>query len=412
MVNAKTSFILATHSLLCFVGFASNVDSLSSESKNALDQWHLPAAKQFAFEALSEARQLGDQHGEATASYRLANAFQASENYQGASPHYQRALELADILQDTSLLAKVLCSFSAMKQTLGDLPSAKSNAEHSLKLAENIEDTLLQAFNYLRLGNILAEQEDWAEAISHYNRAIALSQSFGNEALEAGARQNLSEAFAYNQNWELAEQQSLEAIALRIKLSDEYHINKCFENLLAQKLRKKDIDAFLAVQQRFLETLKSEEMRMTVETTAALADMTIEQQDLISAYKRWIAGTVGACGLIALLLLLQWIRYRKLQKHLNERLEKSALRILQMESASAKHSLSERVKPLKEHSNPMLVNCYLMLSVGYSRAELSELFGRDRTTIHRWIEQMSKLLNVEDVQSDALEYGQKAKAVL
>ncbi|GEM_PF-6988242 len=405
MANGKTFYILAIHSLLAHSVAVGSVDSLLTASKKALDSGKIIEAKQYGFEALELAKERGEDAEEATASYRLANAFQASENYQSAEVHYNRALELADIVGDSHLLAKTLTTFGIMKLKVGDVQDAQLGIEHALRLAEELKDSTILMFCHLHHGRIFHYQENFEAAVASYQRALELAERNGHEAVVAGCHQNLSEAHASLGRWDEATASARKSIAIRIRLRDEYHLGKSYENLIYQQFERGDGVESLRTLAELLDVFADSEMQLSEETASATSELLTElSEDLSSAQNtvKWLFAFVGLCLLLSIILSWRLIQERKTAR---KKLERTALRIRQMESAIPKGTLKQRIEPLRKHTNPLLATSYLMLSVGYTRPELTQIFGRDRATIHRWLEEMSRILKVKDVPADARSFG-------
>ena len=388
-------------SLWGFSTYATTIDSLLRASVDALEYERLTQAKQFAFEALQLAKVQANDSAIAHASYRLANAFQASENFQAASQHYSRAIELADILADSQLLSKALLTQGSMQMKLDQHRDASMSMAHAERISRASEDQYMLMHIGIHKGNLAYETGEYEAASRHFQNAHHLSLEHGNPALRAKLLQNMSEAEAKLLHWEIAERHARAAIAIRLELKNEYWLNKSFENLFFQQLERGDMEALLDSQEEFFHMLHQSGMTTT-------AEMAEQQHVIMSRLRAWTAEQRKqviwlwlAAGAVGMIIAGMAIWLQKYRKRIHEQRERLAMRIRQMEMAGERPNVKQRIESLRAHTNPMLAACYLLLGVGYSQAELGRLVGRDRATVHRWINEIGRVLDVEDPRKDA-----------
>lgn len=421
MGNAKAVYLCIILSGLALPKWAST-DSLIQASFDALNSGRAGEAKRFAQDAMTRARSAGNDSAYNWATFRLANAFQASGNYQGASPLYQALIQNADIQGDTKLLTKALTHYGALLVATGKYLDGENSIQQAVDLLKSKHDRSELAVCYSHLGNSRYWQEDYHEALDFYKQSLQLADSSEIRPLMAANLQNIGQVHADLEEYQKAEEHTRQALAIRLKLGDAYHVNQCFQNLLYLHVNQEHWQEALAVNAEFYETLETHGMMLDPEQVEPQAYVLSEiRQAYDRETQRWLLAIISLAALIAVFItgvLWRWRVLRKRAQTLEYQLAATKLatqnhhapkNVKDVPTHPSGLSFIERVHPLLTHKNELLAPCYTLLAAGASITHIARTLNRSRRRIHQYIQDIAKLLDIapEQVKEDALYYGRQ-----
>lgn len=395
---------------------AAAVDSLLRESTNQLNAGHAAHAKQLAEQARKTAQENGNAYWVTLAAFKLANAFQASTNFEAATPLYQEVIQQADIRQDSLLLAKALTHFGLMQVRMEKYQDGQSSIEHAIRLLQLCRDTYELAFCHSHLATSHYLNGQYKKAIQHFEMAEELAKTQGLTVVMASSYQNLGQAHAELGNDSQAVTYTLQAVELGIKLGDVYYVNECFKNLLYLQDSRENYDRVLATNQALFDTLQAHawaldpslcepQSYLMGEVRAAHSRL----QQRASLYQ-WLLAAIAALAGAA--LVWQRARHRRRWQAINDR--SSHLRTIPRDPSSLAYhglpTLEERTRPLLEHSNAFLLPCYTLLAANVSISQIARSIGRSRKRTQQYVHMIAQVLNIppDQVREDALKHSRSS----
>jgi class 3 adenylate cyclase/tetratricopeptide (TPR) repeat protein len=127
-------------------------------------------------EALHLAEVLGDPTGLVSCHARLALAWTNRLRFDRGLEHAERALAIAQEGRSPELVPVALDALKQVELQIGDFPSAESHAYALLPLAERRGDLWSAQFCHLELGMIKVAQARWDEATSHLEEGLEVNR--------------------------------------------------------------------------------------------------------------------------------------------------------------------------------------------------------------------------------------------
>jgi tetratricopeptide (TPR) repeat protein/transcriptional regulator with XRE-family HTH domain len=195
-----------------FPGHAITIPSAMSGFMRARGDWVKSAALHRA--ALTTAREVGDQRGQASALDELGVVEWLTGDYTAAAASHQQALELYQNLGDRRGQAYALSHLGVVQQLTGDYRAAGTSQRKALELYRDLGHLRGQAF---ALGNLAAAERlagDYSGAAASGQQALALFRNIGNAYGQAFALANLGELHRLTGDYSAAAASGQQALAL------------------------------------------------------------------------------------------------------------------------------------------------------------------------------------------------------
>lgn len=410
-MEAKKAVFGLFISILSGIGQAAELDSLLLRSNRELNAGRVAEAKTLADEALHMAEHAEDRSGIARATYHLANAFQASENYESAVPLYESVVREADIMRDSLLLSKALTRYGLMRINMKQYNLGEGNITYAIKIVEALRDTLSLSYCHQYMGASKMLQERPEEAVTHYDRALKYALLFDDMTLIAGCYQNLGQVYAEINQFDSASLYTGKAIRLCLKLRDEHYIHQCYKNLMYIYDNQQAIDSVLHTELEYFNTLQQAGFLVDqdmLEPLAYLTESILESYDNIRTRlhdmeDKLRAYTYVLYALAVLTLILAAALVAVIRKNRTGRTADEAGQI----PMAVNGTLEARIQPLLGQKNKMLAPCYALLAAGYTITRIADIMNRDRTTVSHWVKEISTILGIppEELRADALKYA-------
>jgi len=410
-MEGKKAILLLAISGLSYMARASGQDSLLARSNRELNAGRLHEAKVLADEALRHAERSGDRMALARASYHLANAFQASGNFQGAAPLYDRVVREADISQDSLLLSEALTRYGVMKIKMRRYHEGEANIMYAIHIAQALHDTTALAYCYQHLGNSSYAQDQWEDALNFYQKSLGFARSKHLTTVVAACLQNIGQAYEGMGRVREAKAFTKRSLAIRIARGDEYYIHQCYKNLLYIHYNQQAMDSVMQTELAYFGTLERQGMEVNdhmLEPLAYLTESILESYDTLRSQLHAMEQQLQTYSYLLLalgilILVLSGVLVVALRK------AKRARAMLETDQPAfvVNSTLGDRIKPLLKQKNKMLAPCYALLAAGYNVTRIADILNRDRTTVSHWVREIANTLGLtlEELRNDALKHG-------
>jgi len=173
--------------------------------------------------------------GTARLDRKLGGVFHRLGDWEGAEGHFQACAEALEISQDAGALSRLYADWSRTAYQHGDAERACTMAQRALKLAEGVDDlpALAQALNVL--GVLARRHGNLQEATSYLDRSLVLAEEMAEPDARLAARvaalNNLSLAYADQDDRERAIEYALQALDLCAVIGDRHHEAALHNNL-------------------------------------------------------------------------------------------------------------------------------------------------------------------------------------
>lgn len=417
--SGKTVFALIILSSLSLVASASRFDSLQSAAAVALNNGRVQEAKQWAFEALEIAEATNVRADLALANYRLANCFQASQYFESAVPLYEKAIQLADVAGERSLLARAFTTYGVMKIKMGHFEEGEANVNYALSVAQEQGDAQAIAACHEHLGQSRYYQGRLEEALQSFSTGLELARQLKDQTLLATCFQNIGQVHLDKGAFGLAEEFTDQALDVSLELEEEYHINKCYKNLTYIHLAQGRLADAIQAQVDFYTTLDQHALQVDGEMNAHQVEIMKEASRLFHAFEdrsqtmsRWLYLLGALCVILGGVVLWFWHSGQRKVHYVQDMLEATRaeldnLRKSMVHNEPEPSSLAKRIRPLLHHTNPMLVPCYTMLAANASITDISTSLHRSRKRVYDYMKEIAEALGIdeEEVRNDALKHG-------
>lgn len=182
---------------LCNTIVAQNerIDRLKSLISDANDTSRIKALAELGFEyafinadtsriysrkALSQARDIGFERGQADAVNNLAISFDIQGEYDSALFYFLSALRIYESLGYKPGIARALNNCGIVFQNLDSIPKSLSYHLKSFELEEQLGDSTGMAYSMIHLGNLFTDLEKSDSALHFYERSIAILEALGD----------------------------------------------------------------------------------------------------------------------------------------------------------------------------------------------------------------------------------------
>ncbi|MBA3747858.1 MAG: tetratricopeptide repeat protein, partial [Solirubrobacterales bacterium] len=151
------------------------------------------AATEHYDRALQIATGLGNRTTEANSLLGLADIARMLGDLDAATEHYDRALQIATGLGDRTTEANSLLGLADIALMRGDLDAATEHLDRALQIAKGLGQRTNEANSLLGLANIARMRGDYDTATEHYDRALQIATGLGQRTNEANSLLGLAE---------------------------------------------------------------------------------------------------------------------------------------------------------------------------------------------------------------------------
>lgn len=166
-------------------------------------------------QALQEAKENGDESGQAQAHADLGKYFLTRNNYREASQHYQTSSQIYTELGMKQHLIRVLNHLGVCKIMLGQPEEAIQDLQRALNLHEEGEPNKhLKSAILGNLGLAYSRLSDYTKALQFHRSAFDLSEDLQDPQLQLQAQVNVADVQLHAGHADQAHRTALKALAL------------------------------------------------------------------------------------------------------------------------------------------------------------------------------------------------------
>jgi signal transduction histidine kinase len=177
--------------------------------------------KAAAAQSLQQARQTANTKNEPKAFFFIEKTagyiFEDNNQLDSALIHYEKALAIANSLDNNYLKATIFNEIAIVNKRMGKYKIAKDYYQNSLAIAKQAKDLQLEEFGYHGLGTLYEVMGDYDKAIENYWSSIHLAEQQGSRSGVVNTMQNIAITYTKLKNHQTA----LETIEKAYKLSLE-----------------------------------------------------------------------------------------------------------------------------------------------------------------------------------------------
>ncbi len=169
--------------------------------------------------------------GTARLDRKLGGVYHRLGDWEQAEGYFQACAEALEISQDAGALSRLYADWSRTAYQHGDPERACMMAQRALDLAEGVDDrpALAQALNVL--GLLARRHANLPEATQYLERSLALAVDMDEPEARIAALNNLSLAYADQDDRERAIEYALQALDLCTVIGDRHHEAALHNNL-------------------------------------------------------------------------------------------------------------------------------------------------------------------------------------
>jgi predicted ATPase len=159
---------------------ASVVSSLNALGVMAQRSGEFDKARALFLECPDLAQQLGDQRGVARALVNLGHhVLKYGGDPEGAQPVYERALGIAEQLNDLAVVAMCLSHLGDVAKARGDTQTARTMYERAIATSQGHGDRWAVALTLVDLGKLFVDQGEHQAAHQRFAQALGLAREMG-----------------------------------------------------------------------------------------------------------------------------------------------------------------------------------------------------------------------------------------
>jgi len=216
-------------------------------------------------------------------------------DYRGSEIHYQRVMEVAELLKDDIAVRVALNSLGNINRRRGHPKAAMRYYKKAKNLAEKCGDR----YGYLKVLQDMAimyrQQGDLDLALHEYQTSLEMASIMGNRSQEENALYNIGELHFHNGQLDEAENYIKKALDLAIDISDSLGIsfaNDALGDIALQKGSIDDAERHYKDNLRFQENIKDMEgMAHTYGNLGNVARLREDYQQALQLYQK----NLGLC---------------------------------------------------------------------------------------------------------------------
>jgi predicted ATPase/uncharacterized protein HemY len=228
--NSNTHLTHLTH-LSAAAGRSARVKALVGAGTLAWRQGDLPAARIAAEKALDLAQELEDKQSMANSLHFSSLIASELRDYAKAHSKLEQSLALYRELGDRGGVSIALSNLGYLARVHGDYPAARSLLEESLAILTELGEKSRRAWLLNNLGYIADNEGDYPTAHSHYEQSLALSRELGDRNGIAMALRNLGSVARVEGDYHTARSLLEESLAIFRELGEKKSIAMALINL-------------------------------------------------------------------------------------------------------------------------------------------------------------------------------------
>jgi tetratricopeptide (TPR) repeat protein len=136
--------------------------------------------------ALTLCDQIDNEKGKGRNFYAMGNVLNSLlDDYKQAITYYEKALKIAQQINDNNAVARAFTGLGSAYYKLGDYVKAIEYTKKGLRVNENVGNTYSMTSDYLNLGNIYMKLPEVDKALDYFNKALEIANKTGNTKLKA-----------------------------------------------------------------------------------------------------------------------------------------------------------------------------------------------------------------------------------
>ena len=217
---------------------------------------------------------------------RIANAYLDQGYVDSASVCHIRALELAEKLKDSTMIARIMINLGMEEAALGNENKQMEYFSESLAIATKIKNKMVASYALLDIGCVWLDRKDYKKATEYLLKSLAFAKELNYKSLEASlyihlgyvfyAQKNYDKAFDYyNYGFEIAKNNK--------ELLDIIRILNGMGSVMKQK--KEYTKAVSYLEKALDENKNNKYIEELTETYLLLSQIYAEQKDYKNAYR-------------------------------------------------------------------------------------------------------------------------------
>ena len=163
----------------------------------------------------------GDQAGVASGYHQLGTLAQDRGDYDEAERQYRRALEINERLVNQAGMASCYHNLGILAQIRRDYDEAERQYRRALDIKERLGDQVGVAASYHQLGMLAQARGDYDEAEQQYQRSLDVKERLGNQAGMAASYHQLGTLAQDRRDYDEAERQYRRALDIKERLGNQ-----------------------------------------------------------------------------------------------------------------------------------------------------------------------------------------------
>lgn len=208
-------------------------------------------ARSYSTQAGELAEKLGFLKGKSESLWRTGASYSETDKSM-ALDYYQRALVIAEEIQDKTGMVRILNSIGLYYRTNGDLPKAIEVLQKCIKIAEEQNDTLVMAKNWRILASVYDKQNNFGKAIEGNLTALKYYEELGEKELATNCLNTLGVLYQIQGNYTQATEDFQKYLKVKEELKDSSGIEYGLSNIGNIYLAQSDYPKALEYYQKAL----------------------------------------------------------------------------------------------------------------------------------------------------------------
>lgn len=135
---------------------------------------------------------------------RIANVYREQGYVDSASFCHIRALELAEKLKDSTMIARIMINLGMEEAALGNETKEMEYFSESLAIATKIKNKMVAAYALLDIGCVWLDRKDYKKATEYLLKSLALAKELNYKSMQASLYIHLGYVFYAEKNYDKA----------------------------------------------------------------------------------------------------------------------------------------------------------------------------------------------------------------
>jgi tetratricopeptide (TPR) repeat protein len=192
--------------------------------------------------SLNIKEQIGDQAGVSSSYHQLGNVAYLRGDYDEATGHYQRSLDIKEQIGDEAGKAATYHQLGIIAQDRGDYEEAGRRYQRALDIKEQIGDRASAATTYGQLGILAQTRGDDDEAARQYQRALDIFDELGDQAGLSRTYHQLGILAQRRSDYDEAARQYQRSLDIKERLGDQAGLARTYHQLGILAQSRSDYD--------------------------------------------------------------------------------------------------------------------------------------------------------------------------